>query len=269
MVEQRFCKPSIGVRFSGGAPMHITHLIPTYNEAENVVLLIPSLQKLYSKNPKNEFTTVFVDDSNDNTPKIINAFQKKDKSIKLITGPHRGLGAAVIFGYKYTLKNFKPDIVVTNEADFAYDHAKIPLMVKLIEQGFDVVVASRHVPGGTTMGWTWSRHLNHWAANTLFADWIARGNYVSDHNGAFRAIRVKGVLDQIKWKGFPTGFAFFNYLLFKLHQINPQFYEFPTVYSFRARGESKVSFNLKYLTSYLKNVGEYIWVCLKIRRLSS
>lgn len=245
--------------------MRIVHLIPTYNEADNVTELIPQLQQFYSKNSKHKFLTLFVDDSRDATVRIIKQFQKKDKSLLLVPGNSQGLGAAMVRGYRYALSHLKPDIIVTNEADFAYDHTKIQLMIAKIEQGFDVIVASRHVPGGTTEGWTWSRHLNHWAANTFFADWIAGGNYVSDHNGAFRAIRVKGVLDQINWEGFPTGFAFFNYLLFKLHQITPKFYELAIIYHFRIRGESKISFNFKYLKSYLKNVGEYIWVCLKIK----
>ncbi len=245
--------------------MRVVHLITTYNEAENVVLLIPKLQKFYKNHPKIKFVTLFVDDSRDATPKIIKRFQKKDTSILLAPGHSRGLGAAMIRGYHYALARLNPDIIITNEADFAYDHTRIPLMVKKIGEGYDVIVASRHTPGGTTQGWTWSRHLNHWLANTFFANWVAGGNYVSDHNGEFRAIRVKGVLDQITWTGFPSGFAFFNYLLFKLHQITPKFYEFPITYRFRTLGESKVSFNPKYLVSYLKSILEYIYVCLKIR----
>jgi len=172
----------------------------------------------------------------------------------------------MVKGYKYALAKLKPQIIISNEADFAYDHTKIPFMIRKVTQGFDVVVASRHVPGGTTAkGWSVSRHLNHWVANTFFASWVAGGNYVGDHNGAFRAIRVKGVLDKMKWTGFPSGFAFFNYLLFKLHTITPKFYEFPVAYHFRTQGESKISFNVKYVKSYLRNISEYILVCLAIR----
>lgn len=245
--------------------MRIIHLITTYNEAENVSKLIPKLQKFYLKHPKYDFFTLFVDDSTDTTPDIILQAQKHDRRLKIILGKHQGLGAAAIQGYKYALKKLRPDVIVTNEADFAYDHTQITTMIAKIKQGYDVVVASRHMPGSNTQGWTISRRLNHWVANTFFATWIAGGNYTTDHNGEFRAIRVKGVLDRIRWTNFPTGFAFFNYLLFRLHLLTPKFYEFPITYRFRTAGESKISFNYRYAKKYFQNVWEYACVCIEIR----
>lgn len=247
------------------AKLTIVHLIPTYNESENVTLLLPSLSKLYRQHAKYRFLTLFVDDSSDNTSEIIISYRKNHKDIIIIKGHRKGLGSAMIQGYRYALAKLKPDIIISNEADFAYEHALIPKMIEKINNGFDVVIASRHVPGGTTKGWTFSRHANHWIANTLFASWIAGGDYVTDHNGAFRAIRVKGVLNQISWKSFPLGFAFFNYLLFRLRIITTKFYEFPVTYHFRTEGESKISFNPKYIKSYFRNIREYISVCIKIR----
>jgi len=65
-------------------------------------------------------------------------------------------------------------------------------------EGFDVTVASRHVGVGRAQGWTTTRVINHWVANTLFAKYIAGIREVYDKNGAYRAIRVKGVLDKTK-----------------------------------------------------------------------
>ena len=245
--------------------MRVTHLIPTYNESENIRRLLPKLQKFYLRHRRHKFCTLIIDDSTDDTCKLIKQFQKKDPSIISKLGPRQGLGTAMVYGYRYAMRHLKPDIIITNEADFAYNHEKISLMLQKIAVGYDVVVASRHCPGGTTNGWTWSRHLNHWIANTFFATWIAGNSYVSDHNGAFRAIRVKTVLDKIVWFGFPKGFAFLNYLLYVISTKTNRFYEFPTTYHFRTRGESKISFNQKYLLSYLYNIYEYITFCLYIR----
>jgi len=60
----------------------VVHLIPTFNEAENIRRLLPSLSKLYKLHPKYKFRTLFVDDySTDGTINIIQQCQKRDKSI--------------------------------------------------------------------------------------------------------------------------------------------------------------------------------------------
>ena len=172
----------------------------------------------------------------------------------------------MIKGYLYSLENLKPEIVVSTEADFAYDPKYIPEAINKVKEGFDVVVGSRHVGIGKTEGWTISRKLNHWVANKLFATWVAGVREVYDHNGAFRAIRVHGILDKIDLRKIkPSGFGFFSYFLFKLTQITEKIYELPVIYRFRTKGESKVSFNPKYLMIYLHDIFEYILLSFKIR----
>ncbi len=249
------------------AEVKIVNLIPTYNERQNIALLLKSYLALGKKLPQYKFLILIVDDNSpDGTGEIVKRYQSRSRAIYLLKGKKRGLGVAMTRGLKYAINTLKADIVISNEADFAYDHRKIPFIIGKIEEGYDVVIASRHVPGGNTAGWTLTRKLNHWFANKVFATWIAGTHEVYDHNGAFRAIRVKGVLDQIVFDEIETkGFGFFNYFLFKLTQVTDKFYEFPVTYRFRTRGESKVSFNPKYVRTYLKDVVEYIYLCLQIR----
>ena len=167
-------------------------------------------------------------------------------------------------GIKYALNTLKADVVITNEADFAFDPFKIPKLLKKLGEGYDVVIASRHVGEGKTEGWTWERKLNHWIANTFFATWVAGVNEVTDHNGAFRTVRSE-ILRKINWGDMPKGFGFFNYWLYKMIGVTDKVCEIPVTYKFRTKGESKVSFNPKYIWTYLRDVGEYIWVCFKIR----
>ncbi len=172
-------------------------------------------------------------------------------------------GASDVIG---AANNLSPEIVVSTEADFAYDPKYIPQAVDKVKEGFDVVVGSRHVGIGKTEGWTLSRKLNHWVANKFFATWVAGVSEVYDHNGAFRAIKVEGVLDHLNFSEINTsGFGFFSHFLFKLTKITDKFYELPIVYKFRIRGESKVSFNPKYFMTYLHDVFEYILLSFKIR----
>ncbi|HEX6977159.1 MAG TPA: glycosyltransferase [Patescibacteria group bacterium] len=246
----------------------VVNLIPTYNEKENILLMIEKVEEVAKKYRQYDFVILIVDDNSpDGTGKIVATLQKKYSNIVLLTHKKEGLGKAMIRGIKYTLKHLKADILIINEADFAYNPEKMPFMIKKItEDGYDVVVASRHVGNGGTKGWTVGRTLNHWFANYVCATWLAGTRQVYDHNGAFRAIRIHGVLDAINFDGFKTrGFGFFNYFLFKLTQVTNNFFEFPVTYQFRTRGESKVSFNPKYFKTYLKDVLEYLKICLAIR----
>lgn len=241
-------------------------IIPTYNEFENIQNALADIKKSTRHLNGYHLVILVVDDNSpDGTGTIVKKLQKKDKNIYLLTGPRRGLGWAVTRGIRYAIDKLKADIVITNEADLAYDAKYIGYMLNKISQGFDLVVASRHVSKGQVKGWSLSRKINHWVANTFFAKWIAGVHQVNDHNGALRAVRVKNVLDAIPLKGLPKGFGFFNYWLFKLTQVTSNIHEFPVVYRFRTRGESKVSFNPKYVSSYLRDVVEYIQLSFRIR----
>lgn len=248
----------------------VVNLIPTYNEKEIIEKMILKLQELSKKCTDFEFKTLVVDDySPDGTGLIVEGLAKKHKNLYLLSGPREGLGFSMVRGINYAIKNLKADIIIMNEADFSFNPNLIPQMLNIIKEGQDIVIASRHEKGGKTVGWTFERKLNHWIANYLFATVVAQNRTVNDHNGAFRAVRVKGVLDKLNLDKFNVrGFAFFNYLLFRLTKITNKYSEIPATYKFRRVGESKVSFNPKYANIYIRDVFEYVSVCLRIRQES-
>lgn len=247
--------------------MRITVIIPTYNERENIKEIVTKTFKAVKETGDNYNVLVVDDNSPDGTGLLVKKLQSKYNNLNLLSGKKVGVGKAMIKGYEYALKNLNPDVVVSTEADFAYDPQYIPEAVSKVKEGFDVVVGSRHVGVGKTEGWTLSRKLNHWVANKFFATWVAGVKEVYDHNGAFRAIRVKGVLDKVDLKKIKiSGFGFFSYFLFKLTEITDKLYELPIIYRFRTKGESKVSFNPKYFMTYLHDVFEYMILSFKIRQ---
>ncbi|KKQ95796.1 MAG: Glycosyltransferase [Candidatus Woesebacteria bacterium GW2011_GWB1_43_14] len=247
--------------------MRIVILIPTYNEAPNIALLIKDVYRNIKKIKKHLFLLLIVDDkSPDGTGKIVSDLMKANKSLFLLSGKKAGLGKAMIRGYLYAINKLKADVVISNEADFAFDFKHLPDMIEKIEESVDVVVGSRHVGVGKTEGWTLTRRVNHWIANTFFGRWVAGVRVVYDKNGAFRAVRVKGVMDQINWKKLRVrGFAFFFYTIALYSEITDKFYEIPAIYTFRKKGESKVSFNRKYIKSYLTDCLEYAKLAFRIR----
>ena len=198
--------------------MKIAHIIPTYNEKENIGKMIATLKNVGRKYPRWQNSIIVVDDhSPDGTSLEVKKLQKRDNNIHLLMKKKEGLGRALIYGYEYAVKKLKADVVIPNDADFQWNPDDYPILMQKIEDGFDVVVASRHVKGGKVIGWNWFRKLNHDISNSLLAWWVAGVHEVKDHAGNFKAIRVKGVLEKVPLvKMRNSGFSFQLHILYEL-----------------------------------------------------
>ncbi len=241
----------------------IVYIIPTYNEKENIVEMLETVSGVLKKLKDHESQILVVDDNSpDGTSELVRIYQNKNRSIKLLTGEKKGLGSAIIRGYKFAIKKLKANIIITNEADFSYSPAEAIPMINKIKNGADAVFGSRKLTN--TKKWSPTRKIIHWTANTLFANLIAGIVEIDDHNSAFKAIRAE-VLKKIDFDNFPHGFAFFNYLTFKITQTTPNLVEFYTTYTPRTKGASKISLSQKYFKYFFKDTWEYILICFKIR----
>lgn len=243
--------------------MKIVHIIPTYNEKENIGKMVETINKIGQKYPRWKNEILVVDDhSPDKTYDIVKSYQKKYGNVHLLLKKKEGLGRALIAGYEVAIKKLKADIVIPNDADFQWDPQDYPKLVEKIEQGVDVVVASRHIPGGKVVGWNWFRKLNHDVSNILLAWFVAGVHEVKDHAGNFKAIRVKGILDKVALdKMRNAGFSFQLHILYELSKTGAKFIEVPVIFRERKYGKSKIGFN-RY---YLRDVIEYIRSSILIR----
>lgn len=242
----------------------LVYIIPTYNERENIASMLTEVTRML-KTVKYDSSVLVVDDNSpDGTGKIVTRMMKNNRSIFLLNGTRFGLGIAMIRGYKYAIKNLRADVVVTNEADFSYSPSRVPLMLKLTENGADAVFGSRKA--NSKKRGLYSRIVIHWISNTLFAKYVAGVNQVNDHNSAFKIIKVKNILDSMDFDQFPKGYAFFNYLTHKVVKNTPNIVEVYNTYTPRSKGLSKISMNPKYLKYFLKDTLEYIVTCFKIRK---
>lgn len=250
--------------------MKIVNIIPTYNEKKTIGPMLDTLIRIAKENPQYQFVHLVADDNSpDGTAEVVKKYIKNHKSIQLITGPKKGLGEALLRSYRYAVQNLGADVIIPNDADQSFSPEYIPELLKKIAEGYDVVVASRHVGKGGIEGWSLFRKLNHWVSNILFATYVAGIKEVKDHNGNFKAIRVKRVLDQVDFdklikKLKIRGFVIQTYILYELSKFTKKFVEVPVVFRFRAGVESKIS-SKKYLKTYLRDVVEYMKLCLFIR----
>lgn len=243
---------------------NIVFILPTYNEKDSISDVILEIKNVSNKLHRYNVMILVVDDNSpDGTQDIVKNLQKKDKKIFISPGNKNGLGSAMIRGIKYAMKKLHADIVVLNEADMSYKPTDSVKMIKLIENGSDFVAAARVLKKGNL--WPIERKIMHWTSNTLFANFVAGVDEVIDHNCAFRAIRVKGVLDKLNFSTFPKGFSFFNYLAFKLSRVTKRVTNMPVIYHPRTKGESKISLSPKHIKSFASNFLEYIIICFKIR----
>src|SRR3989338_1068449 len=243
--------------------MKIAHIIPTYNEKDNIGLMIGTIFRIGRKYRSWQNYVIVVDDqSPDGTSSIVKKYQQKNKNIFLLLKKKEGLGRALVTGYQFAVNKVKADVVIPNDADFQWDPEDYPKLVKKIGQGFDVVVASRHIPGGKVVGWNWFRKLNHDISNSLLAWLVAGVHEVKDHAGNFKAIRVKNCLEKvplIKMKN--AGFSFQLHILYELSKTGAKFTEVPVLFRERRYGQSKIGFN-RY---YLRDIVEYIKSSIAIR----
>ncbi len=243
--------------------MKIAHIIPTYNEKENIGKMIATLKNAGRKYPRWQNSIIVVDDhSPDGTSLEVKKLQKRDNNIHLLMKKKEGLGRALIYGYEYAVKKLKADVVIPNDADFQWNPDDYPILMQKIEDGFDVVVASRHVKGGKVIGWNWFRKLNHDISNSLLAWWVAGVHEVKDHAGNFKAIRVKGVLEKVPLvKMRNAGFSFQLHILYELSKTGAKFTEVPVIFKERLYGKSKIGFN-RY---YVRDIVEYVRSAFIIR----
>jgi len=129
-----------------------TVIIPTLNEEENIEPLVRSIFHFLGKD---ECSIIIVDDnSDDNTHKIVEQLIDEYVNLSIIIRYHeRGLGGAVREGASQVPEG----PIVVMDADFSHHPRYLPKMFEKLEEGYDVVVGSRHTSGGRIIGWTGRR----------------------------------------------------------------------------------------------------------------
>ncbi|MHB1316308.1 MAG: polyprenol monophosphomannose synthase, partial [Minisyncoccota bacterium] len=215
--------------------MSLVIIIPTYNEKENISRII---DELFIHVPHAQILVVD-DNSPDGTSDIVQDLQVDKPHVHLLVRQNKeGLGKAYIHAFKYALETFSPTRIVMMDADLSHQ----PHYVKSMEENFapgKVIVGSRYVKGGDTIGWeTWRKFLSLYG--NLYSR-VVTGIPINDLTAGFYMIDVD-LLRQINFDSFDSsGYAFQIELKHMLKQVGGDFYELPIVFVNRVGGESKIS----------------------------
>src|SRR3989344_2057448 len=145
--------------------MNVVIVLPTYNEKENINLMVNALMVEFVKIEKSTnfrmHLLVVDDNSPDGTGNIVRDLMNKNKKVSLLTGVKQGLGRAYIRGFKYAIDNLKADVVMEMDADFSHDPKDIIRLISPTAKGYDFVVGSRYIKGGSIpKDWSLIRKLN-------------------------------------------------------------------------------------------------------------
>lgn len=120
---------------------YLSVVIPAYNEEDNIKKGAPQAVLTYLKKQKYSWELIFVDDgSKDNTAQALAQFEKKGTNIHLIKNPHQGKAGTVITG----MLGSHGEIVLFTDMDQATPINQIEKFFPFFEEGYDVVIGSRH-----------------------------------------------------------------------------------------------------------------------------
>ncbi len=228
-------------------------IIPTYNERENIGLIIPEIRSLLP----DVHILVVDDNSPDKTSPFVKELAVKYPGLFVLDRPAKeGLGKAYVAGFAWALER-SYEFVFEMDADFSHDPKYLPDFLTAIRDN-DLVIGSRYIRGVNVVNWPMSRLLLSYFGN-LFAR-IVTGVPVLDCTAGFKCFRRK-VLETIRLdKIDSSGYSFqveVNYLVWR---NKFRIAEIPIVFTDRKRGASKMS------TKIVREALVLIW---KLRLLSA
>lgn len=209
-------------------------LLPTYNEAGNIVRMLAAIHR----NLPQAHVLVIDDNSPDGTGAIADEQGQTRKWVHVAHRPGKqGLGVAYRFGYRWALEHGYAKILQM-DCDFSHDPTDLPRLVELLGS-YPVVVGSRRVPGGGSVGWPWYRNVVS-AAGSLYARTLL-DSPVKDLTTGFKGFRADA-LRVLPLEALRTdGFGFQIEVTAKLLAAGVTVHEMPIRFVDRTVGESKMS----------------------------
>jgi len=227
----------------------ISVLLPTYNERENLPIIVWLLVKYFAE-ASLTFEIIIIDDgSPDGTLDVAKELQQIYGEEQIVLRPRAkklGLGTAYIHGVKHARGEF----IVIMDADLSHHPKFIPEMLKTQTEGdFDLVSGTRYALGGGVFGWDFMRKLISRTANYVAQVLLRPG--ASDLTGSFRLYK-KDVLERLVNSCVSKGYVFQMEMIVRARQQGLTVGEVPITFVDRVYGESKLGGNE--IFGYLKGL---------------
>lgn len=210
-------------------------LLPAYNEVPSINSLLPKIKRVMEANRYDYRVLVVNDGSSDGTRAVVEAHAATMPIEVLDHQINRGLWEAIRDGFEWAAEHSQPeDIIIRMDADDTHDPKYIPTMLEKMEQGYDVVIASRFQPGGGAEGLDAYRTFISRCANLIMKVFFPIPG-VWEYSCGYRAYRAELVQDALRIFGNyflelkGVGFTCTIEKLLKFRMMGARFAEIPFV----------------------------------------
>lgn len=212
-------------------------LIPTYNERDNVELIIRAV----FAQPKNFHVLIIDDGSPDGTGALVRALLPEFAGRLFLEerAGKQGLGTAYIFGFRWALARGY-DFVFEMDADFSHNPSDLlRLHEACAVQGYDLAIGSRYSDGVNVVNWPMSRVLMSYFASKYVR--LVTGMPIHDATAGFKCYSAR-VLRAINLGRIHfVGYAFQIEMKWLAYRLGFRIKEVPIIFTDRTRGQSKMS----------------------------
>jgi dolichol-phosphate mannosyltransferase len=210
-----------------------TVCLPTYNERENVEAMVRAL------GPHSVHVLVIDDNSPDGTGEIADRLAAELDYVSVLHRERKeGLGPAYLAGFHRALAD-GAELVLEMDCDFSHDPNDVPRLIAACEDGADLALGSRYVPGGGTRNWGLGRRIISWGGS--FYARVVLGVKIRDLTGGFKCYRRR-VLEAIDLDAIHSkGYAFQIEGTYRTLRKGFTVREVPIVFADRTEGTSKMS----------------------------
>lgn len=211
-------------------------VLPTYDEREN---LEPIADAILVALPQAGLLVVD-DNSPDGTGQLADTLAAQNERIEVLhRTTTRGLGIAYRDGFRWVLARPDAQAVVQMDADFSHDPKDLPRLLAPLMRDADLVLGTRYIAGGQTVGWPWYRRAIS-VSGTTFARTILLLPY-RDLTGGFKAWR-RELLEQLRLRETTAnGYGFQVEMTWWAHRRRARIVQIPIVFRERVAGRSKMS----------------------------
>jgi dolichol-phosphate mannosyltransferase len=223
--------PQVGLAAGRG----VVVVLPTYDERGNLERIAAAILGALP-----QAGLLIVDDNSpDGTGALADTLAAQDPRVSVLHRPGKeGLGAAYRDGFRRALDDRGVAAIVQMDADFSHDPAVLPALLAPLMRDADLVLGTRYMPGGETVGWPWYRKLIS-RAGTLFARTVLLLPY-RDLSGGFKAWR-RELLESIRMReASASGYGFQVEMTWWAHRRGATIVEIPIVFRERQYGQSKM-----------------------------
>jgi dolichol-phosphate mannosyltransferase len=213
-----------------------TVCLPTYNERENLEAMLRALGDVLRHGDR---VLVVDDNSPDGTGELAERLATELGFVDVLHRERKeGLGPAYLAGFRRALAD-GAELVLEMDCDFSHDPRDVPRLIAAAEDGADLVLGSRYVPGGSIPNWGLTRRAISLGGN-LYAQALLQST-VRDLTGGFKCFRRR-VLETIDLGAIDSrGYAFQIETTYRVLRAGFRVVEVPIAFVDREQGHSKMS----------------------------